>query len=137
MKTSVNIIITVFIALAITIPNVSYAKSHSHGGYKSHHSNHGNYRHYNRRHHGSHNVYVGYGRHRGHHLGNLVGGLVLGAIITSAVTSNRSSHRPVQQQPLPQSVIFRETQGGNCFLVEYDEKGEEILTQVSTANCGR
>ena len=159
----INIVLVSGIAMAIAFTPVAFAghkKHNNHHGSRvthhysnnhySHHNNH--YRSYHKRHHGS-----------GHVLGAIIGGVILGSIISDVkkhhnvtyrnnsrydnnyrYANNFSSNYYNTPLRVNKTIILNNTptqtyrvlNGQDCYLVNYNDLGAEVLTLVPKTNCG-
>lgn len=125
------------LSLIVTAPAFAGQNRHgSHGG-NSHHYRHGG----------------GHGHHQaGHIIGGIIGGVILGSVIHGVASNHRSRHtytttyRNYYSNPRyynPGVIIestptttYRVLNGNECYLVNINQAGNEILTQVPNLNCG-
>lgn len=152
------------IITSVAFAPVALAGHNHHGNHKKHggYNNHSYKKHYNKhykkRHHYSHSR-----RHHhkaGHIIGGIIGGVVLSSIIHNSrhhhvsahVNYNNSHYRPSNytqyssyNTPVVNKTIilnntptqtYRVLNGRDCYLVNINKNGNEILTQVPNVNCG-
>lgn len=98
--------------------------------------------------------------HTGEIIGGIIGGVVLGTIlsdssrhthVTTSYNNKRYNNRPYYntanyQRPIRvnRTVIvnntptqtYRVLNGSDCYLVNHNNNGAEVLTQVPSVNCG-
>jgi hypothetical protein len=120
------IAVLVGVSLAVATPALARNGSHHYGYYQNHHNNH------YRGHHSSHHV-----------IGGIIGGVILGSIVHQSTRPhyNRAVYAPRHRN---QTVIidsspvatFRTLNDKECYLVNINQHGNEILTQVPNINCG-
>ena len=132
----------------------NYHKKHYKSHKRHHHSKHHHLKHRYKRHH----------KHRHNHTGEIIGGIIGGVVIGSILSDVASHHNThvtttyskphyghgyrttVYQPPVAvnKTIIvnntptqtYRVLNGTDCYLVNYNHAGSEVLTQVPGVNCG-
>lgn len=88
----------------------------------------------------------GYGHHGGGHHGHgssIAGAIIVGGLLGYALTEHRYREprtvyrtvyvdRPAYHEP---TRFFRRESDGNCYLINYRENGDQVLTIVPALNC--
>lgn len=145
------------VATTITFTPAAFAGHKNHHGtrvnhhYNNHHNSHHNSHHYSHRvrHHTRHH-------HSNHVIGSIIGGVILGSIIHDATRdrhvtytnnrrydnmSSRYYNTPVRVNKTivlnnTPTQTYRVLNGQDCYLVNYNNAGAEVLTLVPKTNCG-
>jgi len=139
---------------------VNHHSNHSsHGSHYKKHKRHHNSHHHVKRHYK--HSYKRRHNHTGEIIGGIIGGVVIGSLIHDA-TRHHTTHtttrytKPtyygngynstIYQQPIAvnKTIIvnntptqtYRVLNGSDCYLVNYNSNGNEVLTQVPSVNCG-
>ncbi len=139
----------------------NHGNHHKHGGYNKHAYKKHHHNHYNKRHHRSH--HRKHHHKAGHIIGGIIGGVVLSNIIHNAKHHHSSAHvsynhsnyghsnyRQASYGGYNKPVVVNKTivlnntptqtyrvlNGTDCYLVNVNNNGSEILTQVPNVNCG-
>jgi hypothetical protein len=135
-------------AITVTLFGLSFIVSAPAFAGKNHHGNGHSYGYGN-----SHYKNQSYGNHRrsphnaGPIIGGIIGGVILGTIIHNASSptktySNYNNERQYYQYNSPVVIqstpvtTYRVLNGSECYLVNINQHGNEILTQVPNLNCG-
>lgn len=133
-----------------------------HSNYHGHHKKH--YTSHKRHHHANHHRIKHRHKHRHNHTGEIIGGIIGGVIIGSIIHDATSHHKTytyskpryhhgyhgyrttVYQPPVAvnKTIIINNTptqtyrvlNGTDCYLVNINHAGAEVLTQVPGVNCG-
>jgi len=122
--------------------NNSYTNKHN-KHYSKQKSQHYNYKQYkkNKRKH----------NYAGEIIGGIIGGVVIGTILSDSarnthVTTGYNNARYNYKRPIKvnKTIIvnntptqnYRVLNGSDCYLVNHNNSGSEILTQVPSVNCG-
>ena len=149
----INGINTFIASLGVISMLVSIPAMAGHG-----HNSHHNYKHYNNKHQHYSNHHRDSRRHRSHHkTKHIIGGIIGGVILSNVFDNLSSNHRrtfytrtyntqytnnypryynnPVVVKHSP-TTTYRVLNGTECYLVNNNKFGHEILTQVPNLNCG-
>lgn len=150
MKPSLFKTLTIAVfSLSLIAAAPAFAGKRNHG---NHHNNHGYNSHNNHHSHNKH--YRGHRRHHSNHkAGHIIGGII-GGVILSNVFNDLSNHRRSQTYSTTYSnyppvryannvvinstpyTTYRVLNGNECYLVNVNKFGNEVLTQVPNMNCG-
>jgi hypothetical protein len=161
-NTLTKFILTGLIASSLLLSPAAFA---GHNNHHSNHNSHGkHYKKYKRHHNSHHHVKHHYKRRHnntGEIIGGIIGGVVIGGLIHNA-TRHHNSHNTtrytnptyygngynstIYQPPIAvnKTIIvnntptqtYRVLNGSDCYLVNYNNNGNEVLTQVPSVNCG-
>lgn len=158
--------ITGLISTSLLLSPMAFAghSVNHHSNYNKHHKKH--YKSHKRHHHKVKHHHKLRHKHRHHHrhshtgavVGGIIGGVVIGSILADAnasthVTTTYSKpyyhhgYRTTVYQPpvaVNKTIIvnntptqtYRVLNGTDCYLVNYNNQGSEVLTQVPGVNCG-
>ena len=146
-----------FKALTLAFVSLALIATPALGGQKHHGNHHGNNNHYsyNNHHGGHHKNHHRVRHHRSHHkAGHIIGGIIGGVILANVIndlsnkhhqtytytrtysnypTYYRQNNTVINNSPV---TTYRVLNGNECFLVNINQYGNDVLTQVPGVNCG-